>query len=136
MKQVEFNWDSALNFETNSAPFIQYSHARACNILKKVTIEPKPDYSQLTNIKEKELVNLIAKFPETFRSAAEDLKPGELTSFSNNLAEKFNSFYATQRVLNASTAGLIGSRLRLVNATRITLRNTLNILGIKAPERM
>jgi arginyl-tRNA synthetase len=136
MKQVIFDWNRALNFETNSAPFIQYSHARTCNILKKSTSNYLPDYSQLTNIKEKELINMIALFPETFEGAVEELKPGDITAYANNLADKFNSFYATQRVLNAETPGLIGSRLALVDASRITLRNSLNVLGIHAPERM
>jgi arginyl-tRNA synthetase len=136
MKQVIFDWNRALNFETNSAPFIQYSHARTCNILKKSSSNNLPDYSQLTNIKEKELINMIALFPETFEGAVEELKPGDITAYANNLADKFNSFYATQRVLNAETLGLIGSRLALVDASRITLRNALNVLGIHAPERM
>jgi arginyl-tRNA synthetase len=136
MKQVIFDWNRALNFETNSAPFIQYSHARTCNILKKSIGKNLPDFSQLTNVKEKELINMIAQFPETFEGAVEELKPGDITAYANNLADKFNSFYATQRVLNAETPGLIGSRLALVDASRITLRNALDVLGIQAPERM
>jgi arginyl-tRNA synthetase len=136
MKQVVFDWNRALDFETNSAPFIQYSHARTCNILKKATEKPKPDYSKLTHVKEKELVNMIALFPEIFEGAVEELKPGDITSYANNLADKFNSFYASQRVLNAKNSGLIGSRMKIVDATRITLRNALGVLGINAPERM
>jgi arginyl-tRNA synthetase len=136
MKQVIFDWNQALNFDTNSAPFIQYSFARTCNILKKANGKPTPDYTQLKSSKEKDLINLLAQFPETFKSAAEELKPGDIIAYANNLADKFNSFYATQRVLNAESRGLIGSRLALVDATRITLRNALKILGIEAPERM
>ena len=91
MKQVVFDWNRALDFETNSAPFIQYSHARTCNILKKAAEKPKPDYSQLTHVKEKELVNMLSLFPEIFEGAVEELKPGDITSYANNLADKFNS---------------------------------------------
>jgi arginyl-tRNA synthetase len=136
MKQVTFDWKKALNFETNSAPFIQYSHARTCNILKRSEERPQPGYGELTAIKERELVNLLAQFPETFERAAEELQPSNLTAYANTLADKFNSFYATQSVLKAETKGLMGARLNVVNATRITLRNVLDILGIDAPERM
>jgi arginyl-tRNA synthetase len=136
MKQVVFNWEKALNFETNSAPFIQYSHARTCNILIRAEETLEPDYGALTSIKERELVNQIAQFPEIFERAAEELHPANLTAYANNLADKFNSFYATQNVLKAETKGLKGARLKAVEATRITLRNTLSILGIDAPKQM
>jgi len=135
-KTVIFDWDKALNFETNSAPFIQYSHARTCNILKKAGKKPKPGYGQLTDIKERDLVNMIARFPEVFEGAAAELQPGDVTTYANSLADKFNSFYATQRVINAETPGLMGARLAIVDATRVTLRNALELLGIEAPERM
>jgi arginyl-tRNA synthetase len=135
-KTVIFDWARALNFETNSAPFIQYSHARTCNILKRVESEPRTDYSLLTDTKEKDLIALLAAFPEVFQSAADQLKPVELTSFANTLADKFNSFYSALRVLNAEKPGLIGARLALVDAVRIVLHNTLKLLGIEAPERM
>ena len=136
MKQVTFDWKKALNFETNSAPFIQYSHARTCNILKRSDERPEPGYGELTAVKERGLVNLLAQFPETFARAAEELQPSNLTAYANLLADKFNSFYATQSVLKAETKGLMGARINVVNATRITLRNILDVLGIDAPERM
>lgn len=136
MKQVIFDWHQALNFETNSAPFIQYSHARTCNIIKKIDERPEPDYSKLTHIKERDLINLIAQFPETYMRAVEELSPGDITAYANNLADKFNRFYATQRVLGADSPELTGARLAIVDATRITLRNALNVLGIDAPVRM
>ena len=135
-KTVVFDWGKALNFETNSAPFIQYSHARTCNILKKAEERPKPGYGQLTDAKERELVNMLARFPEVFEGAAAELQPGDVTTYANSLADKFNSFYATQRVINAETPGLVGARLALVDAVRVTLRNALELLGIDAPERM
>ncbi len=136
MKQVVFDWEKALNFETNSAPFIQYSHARTCNILKRATENPEPEYGALTDIKERELINLLAQFPESYERAANELQPANITAYANNLADKFNSFYATQNVLKAETSGLMGARLGAVDATRITLRNALIILGIDAPETM
>jgi len=136
MKTVTFDWEKALNFETNSAPYIQYSHARACNILKKAGERPEPDYGGLSSRREKELIMALAGFPETFTDAANELKPGEITAYANNLSDKFNSFYAAHPVLKAETPGLAGARLSLVDATRITIRNALMTLGIAPPERM
>jgi arginyl-tRNA synthetase len=136
MKQVIFDWNQALNFETNSAPFIQYSHARICSIIRKVEKKNTPNYNNLTNIKEKEIINLLANFPETYQRAVELLKPSEIAAYANNLADKFNSFYATQRVINAETKGLEAARLKLIEGVRITLRNSMNLLGIQVPERM
>jgi arginyl-tRNA synthetase len=136
MKKVVFDWDRALNFETNSAPFIQYSHARACNILKKAEKIPHPDYSKLSDPKERELILSLAMFPEVFESVANELKPSELTAYTNILADKFNSFYASLPVLKAADKGLSGARLSLVEAFKIVIRNALFLLGIKSPERM
>jgi arginyl-tRNA synthetase len=136
MKTVTFDWKKALNFETNSAPYIQYSHARACNILKKAEERPEPDYRELSSRREKELIMALASFPETFTDAANELKPGEITAYANDLSDKFNSFYAAHPVIKAETKGLAGARLKLVEATRITIRNALQTLGITPPERM
>ncbi|UCD45076.1 MAG: arginine--tRNA ligase [Candidatus Bathyarchaeota archaeon] len=136
MKTVTFDWGKALNFETNSAPFIQYSHARACNILKKTEETPEPDYSSLRERRERELLMSLARFPEVFEGSVEELKPGDITAYSNQLADQFNSFYAALPVLKAETQELVGARLRLVDAVRIVLRNALSLLGIDAPERM
>ncbi len=136
MKAVVFDWDRALNFDTNSAPFIQYSHARACNILKRAGGLPDPDYGGLTAARERGLVMALAGFPEVFEGAVTELKPGDVASYANGLADRFNSFYAALPVLKAETRGLSGARLALVDAVRITLRNALSLLGIEAPERM
>jgi len=135
-KTVTFDWEKALNFETNSAPYIQYSHARACNILKRAEEKPEPDYGGLTHPKERELLIALASFPETFEGAVTELKPGDITAYANDLADKFNSFYAAVPVLKAETPGLLGARLALVDAVRIVQGNALSLLGIKAPERM
>jgi arginyl-tRNA synthetase len=135
-KQVIFDWAKALDFETNSAPFIQYSYARCCNILKRAEVKPSADYGQLKDAKEREIVSLVSNWPEVFAETAEELKPGSITAYLNSLADKFNSFYSSLRVLNAETPGLIGARLALVDAVRVVLKNGCAVLGIDAPERM
>jgi len=136
MKTVVFDWGKALNFEVNSAPFIQYSHARACNILKRAEERPDADCGLLGDRRERDLVMMVARFPEVFEKAVEELKPGDISAYANALADRFNSFYAALPVLKAEPRGLAGARLMLVDAVRIVLRNALSLLGIEAPERM
>jgi arginyl-tRNA synthetase len=136
-KKVVFTWDRVLNFETNSAPFIQYAHARACNILKRLySDEINPEYSLLEDPAEKSLIRTMAIFPEIFTNASESFQPNIIAGFANDLASKFNSFYAKLPVLKAESKGLRDARLSLVKSTRIVLRNSLNILGIEPLERM
>ena len=136
-KPVVFTWDRVLDFERNSAPYIQYSHARACSILRKAGRKPKnPNYSLLKDELEREITLMLAHFPEVFIDAAENLRPNEIADFANALADKFNKFYAVLPVIKAEPEGLSDARLMLVNAARIVFRNALSLLGIEAPERM
>ncbi|MGC9345774.1 MAG: arginine--tRNA ligase, partial [Candidatus Bathyarchaeales archaeon] len=136
-KPVVFTWDRVLNFETNSAPYIQYSHARACSILRKAARKPeKPAYDLLKEKLEREILLDLASFPEIFAEAAELLKPNLIADFANALADKFNTFYNALPVIRAEPQELSDARLALVDAVRIVLRNTLNLIGIVAPERM
>jgi arginyl-tRNA synthetase len=136
-KPVVFTWDRVLNFERNSAPYIQYTHARACSILRKADKKPqKPAYELLTDKLEKDIVLAIASFPDTFIEAAEYLKPYLIADYVNALADKFNTFYNALPVLKAEPPELSEARLALVNAVRAVLRNALNLIGVFAPERM
>ncbi len=136
-KPVVFTWDRVLDFERNSAPYIQYSHARAGSILRKAVGKPeKPEYGLLKEPIERDLILALARFPDVFTDSAENLRPNQIADYANGLADKFNSFYSALPVIKAEFAGLRDARLVLVGATRIVLRNALGLLGIEAPERM
>lgn len=136
-KPVVFTWERVLDFERNSAPYIQYSHARARSILRKASREPQsPGYSLLNAPLERDLVLMLARFPEVFADAADDLKPSSIADFAAALADKFNPFYQSLPVIRAEPRELSDARLALVEAVGIVLRNALNLLGIEAPERM
>lgn len=136
-KPVVFTWDRVLNFETNSAPYVQYTHARACSILRKAAREPaEADFSLLKEPLERELVLALASFPETFIDAAEYLKPNLIADFANSLADKFNTFYNALPVLKAEPKALSDARLALTSAIKIVLHNALNLIGVVAPEKM
>jgi arginyl-tRNA synthetase len=136
-KPVEFNWERVLNFERNSAPYIQYTHARACSILRKASRKPEnPAYELLREKLEHEIVFTLSEFPEIFVEAADYPKPNLIADYANALADKFNTFYNAFPVIRAETPELSNARLTLVDAVRIVLRNALNLIGIYAPERM
>ena len=136
-KPVVFTWERVLSFEKNSAPYLQYTHARACSILRKADRKPeKPAFKLLNERIEKDLVLSLASFPEVFVEAAEFLKPNAIAEFATSLADKFNSFYNALPVIRAEPAELSDARLALVDAVRIVLRNALNLIGVTAPEKM
>jgi len=137
-KQVLFTWNRVLNFETNSAPYVQYTHARACSILRKATDIPKTmlNCNVLTEKLEQELVLQLASFPDMFIEAADYLKPAMIADYVNMLADKFNTFYNALSVIKAETPELSNARLALTDAIRIVLSNALSLIGVVAPERM
>jgi len=136
-KPVLFSWDRVLNFEKNSAPYIQYTHARACSIMKKAYEKTgEPVFELLKEKLEQEIILALASFPDTFTEAAEYLKPNLIADYANVLADKFNTFYNAFPVIRAEPQGLSNARLALTDTVRIVLRNSLNMIGILAPERM
>jgi len=136
-KPVVFTWDRVLDFEKNSAPYIQYSHARACSILRKASRDPKNvDHSLLTDPIELDIILTLARFPQIFLDSAENLRPNAIADYVNMLADKFNKFYTKMPVIKAESVAISDARLALVNSTRIVFRNALKLLGIEAPDRM
>ncbi|MCW4009741.1 MAG: arginine--tRNA ligase [Candidatus Bathyarchaeota archaeon] len=136
-KPVVFTWDRVLNFETNSAPYVQYTHARACSILRKAARKPQnPAYELLKENLERELVLALASFPDVFVECAEYLKPNMVADYANALADKFNTFYNALPVIKADSTQLADARLALTDAIRVVLSNALNLIGVTAPEKM
>ncbi len=137
-KEVVFRWGEALNFERNSGPAIQYSHARACSILRKADEKEVDEYtvSIFEEPQEYRLIKKLAKFPKAVRTAGEQFRPHLLAEYAADLSLIFNKFYEVAPVLDAESEELRRSRLRLVNCSRIVLGNVLNLLGIEAPEKM
>ncbi len=136
-KPVIFSWERVLNFETNSAPYVQYTHARACSILRKAAREPeKPAFELLTERLEHELILNLSGFPDTFIEATEYLKPNLIADYANALADKFNTFYNALPVLKADSEGLVDARIALTQAIQIVMHNALSLIGLVAPEKM
>jgi arginyl-tRNA synthetase len=139
-KIVIFVIDEALSFDGHSAPYIQYAHARACRILQRAGGWDRGDSSAPLDFGELQPVELallqhIATLPAEIQRAAEEYRPLRISSYSYELAKKFNDFYHTCPVID-SPEPTRTARLALVAATRITLANSLALLGIDAPYEM
>jgi arginyl-tRNA synthetase len=134
---VTFDWDSALDFNGQAAPYIQYAHVRANSILGKLDI-PLPESkkpSHELHPAEIQLIDWISRFPGEVQRAAADYKPLVIANTAYELARAFSDFYMQCPVLKAESS-VTKFRLRLVAATRQAIANSLNLLGIRAPEVM
>jgi arginyl-tRNA synthetase len=137
-KVVTFDWESALDFNGQAAPYIQYAYVRANSILRKsqreipATIRPNMPLAP----QEITLVDLISRIPDEVQKAARDLKPLVITNLAYELARAFNDFYTQCPVLKEEDEVTRNTRLRLVAASRQSLANCLALLGITAPQAM
>ncbi|MBI5291312.1 MAG: arginine--tRNA ligase [Chloroflexi bacterium] len=136
-KDIVFDWDSALSFDGQTAPYIQNAHVRANSILRKAGAVPREasfDYPLTAH--EVELIDLLSRFPAVVQQAALEYKPLHMATYVYELARAFHSFYHAAQVLAAESEQIKNARLRLVAATRQTLANGLRLLDIQAPEVM
>ncbi len=132
-KSTVFDWKEALNFERQSAPYIQYAHARACSILEKAgSFDRAFVYESEHEIR---LAKHIALFPKVIRQVVEERRPHLLSIYARELADLFNTFYRYEPVLK-STGETRNSRLTLVLAAQNTLKEGLETLGIDALRSM
>jgi arginyl-tRNA synthetase len=143
---IDFRWDQALSLQGDSAPYVQYAHARACSILRaarEADVDTAlADWSGVGAVEVK-LARELARFPEVVESAARELAPHAVAQYALDLATAWNSYYNHRdengkpdtMVLRAE-AGLREARVLLVEAVRRTLAETLELLGIDAPEEM
>ncbi len=136
-KVVTFDWQSALDFNGQAAPYIQYAYVRAGSILRKAG-RPLPEEGKVTEPltpQEVELINLISRLPAEVQRSANELRPLWIATYAYELAKAFNDFYTQCPVLQAEEA-VRNFRLRLTAATRQAIANSLTLLGITAPQAM
>ena len=135
IKDITFSYDKVLNFDGETCPYVQYTHARTTSLLEKAGDFDlaKADFSKLENAHE--LISLIASFSDAVRVAAEKREPSVITRHAIDVAESFNKFYIDNRILNAED-GVREARLALTFAVRQVLKNALTLLGIQAPNKM
>lgn len=136
-KHIVFKWDEALSFERGCAS-IQYSHARACKLLEKAGISEAVDPSAvedwvLEDPAEIELVKIMSKFTNVIEESARINRVHPVAQYAMDLAGAFNKFYKSVPVIGSDKEDL---RLLIVDKARITIRNSLELMGIDAPDSM
>ena len=135
LSDIVFDWDKMLSLKGSSAPYIQYTYARLKSILRKATRPKSFDPSLLKNEHELMILNHLLHFPEVIEDSAIYYEPNRLAGYLLHLAEKANLFYETTPVLKAEPK-LKNSRLALIEAAALIIKNGLKLLGIEAPEKM
>lgn len=138
IKDVVFDIDEALDFNGETSPYIQYTHARCCSIIKKSNIDKDYiydlDFEQINNEASYELIKVLNKFPEVVVSASEKFEPCFISRILIDISKAFNKYYNSNRVVEEGKVNK--TRLALVNATKIVLAQGLKLLGIDALEKM
>ncbi|SDF88441.1 arginyl-tRNA synthetase [Halorubrum xinjiangense] len=154
-KAITFEWEDALDFEAQSAPFVQYVHARCAGILDEaaakgidvpgVTADADGDVDldaldvnadALETEAARDLLREVARFPAAIEEAADDLEPHTIATFTREFADAYNAFYRECPVVTAETDELRDARLAVVAAAKHTMANALDVLGVEAPESM
>jgi arginyl-tRNA synthetase len=156
-KAITFEWEDALDFEAQSAPFVQYVHARCAGILDEaaaagvdvpgVTADAGSDgavdadaldvdAAALETDAARELLREVARFPAVIEAAADDLEPHTVATFTREFADAYNAFYRECPVVTAENDELRAARVALVAAAKHTMANALDVLGVEAPESM
>lgn len=136
MNDIEFSLEEMLRFEGETGPYVQYTYARACSILRKGKWSAESaDYSYNTTWeKEWKVISLLMEFSHAIKRACENFDPSQVAKYAVDLAQAFNKYYAEVKVLEESEEQ--EARLALVYSVTVVLKEGLRLLGVQAPEEM
>lgn len=136
-KDYAFSLERTLSFEGETGPYVQYTHARASSVLRKVdaTFMDAPDFSALTDEASKDVVRTLSKFGEIVMLAHKNYEPHTVARYAVELAQVFNRFYHDNPIL-VDEPGIKAARVALVKAVKIVLENALKLVCLEAPEKM
>ena len=137
IKDVSFKWDKVLNFDGETGPYVQYTYVRCASILRSVNYNEKIaiDYNLLLDEEAIALLKELNRFPQVIMDAAAKYEPSIVARFAMDVAQSFSRFYNACRV-NVEDENLKNARVKLVALTKTTLKEALDLLGIKCPEQM
>ena len=138
-KNYVFDWNKMLSFDGNTAPYLQYAHARICSIFRRTSISRESTIDSeilVVNDFEKSLSKSIIGFSESIDETINSYSPHRLAVYLHHLAQDFASFYENCPVLVSDDENTMNSRLALCNLTARTLKTGLGLLGIETPENM
>ncbi|MFD3450151.1 arginine--tRNA ligase [Microbacteriaceae bacterium 4G12] len=131
---IEFSLEHMLKFEGETGPYVQYTHARACSILRKAEYTKAEEAVKLQDDASWAVVKLLESFPTVVKEAFDRYEPSHISKYVLDLAQAFNKYYGNVRILEDDEEK--ESRLQLVYATKVVLQEGLRLLGVEAPEEM
>jgi arginyl-tRNA synthetase len=139
-KKMLFNPEESIDFQGNTGPFIQYTHARICSIGRKasslnIELSYEPTKVEPKEI-EKEMIYLLSHFNDTIKTAAEVYAPSIIAQYIYDLAKTFNQFYQEVSILREEDRDLLAFRLKLTEKIGQTIKKGMHMLGISVPDRM
>lgn len=137
-KRLLFDPNESIDFQGHTGPFIQYTHARIRSVLSKAgyTTKISADYPASLTLLEKELIVVLAKYPDVVQSAASEYSPAMIANYIYELAKLYNKFYHEESILKAEDLKVKNFRLDLSAAASAVIRKGMKLLGIRVPERM
>jgi arginyl-tRNA synthetase len=136
-KRILFNPEESIDFNGNTGPFIQYTHARIQSLKRSGTGEDSYGISDIEmTAEEKEIVKALSQFPEVITQAAQEQSPAVIANYTYDLVKLFNSFYQNYSILNAASVNTSTYRLALASKVADVIKTGLGLLGIDSPERM
>ncbi len=133
-KDIVFDFDKSISFEGDSGPYLQYAYARASSVLEKARRQNIKSDTKEAVAETTELEKLLYRFPEVIERANNEFEPHYITTYLTELAGVFNSFYSREKIVEES--GSSPYKIALTEVFKITIKNGLWLLGIKAPENM
>ena len=138
IKDIDFRWERALSFEGETGPYVQYTHARCCSVLRKAQAyaDVEPDYSVLCDDEALDVLMLISRFPEIVRKAMDQNEPSLITRHTTSLAQAYNKYYFEHRIMEENDPAGSAARVNLTDAVRDVIKTGLYLIGVEAPERM
>ena len=137
-KRILFDPEASVDFNGNTGPFIQYTHARIQSILRKAPegLKMNPEAFVALDTKEKEILKQLLSYPEVLEQAAAQHSPALIANFVYELVKRFNSFYQNISILGETNEALLGMRVLLSQKVAETIAASCSLLGINAPDRM
>ena len=139
-KRMLFNPEESIDFQGNTGPFIQYTHARIKSILRRANIAENQTIEiaegSILNKEELDLVFLLNQYNDIIQKAAEEYSPAIIANYVYDLAKTFNGFYAQHSVINETDESIKTLRLALVKKIAQTIKHGMGLLGIEVPEKM
>lgn len=136
IKDIDFWWDRALNFEGETGPYVQYTYARCCSVLGKAPASlPDADYSTLDDAEAQDIVRLLEQFPKLVKEAAQRNEPSLITRYTVDLAQAYNKFYYEHRILDCEPA-TSAARIAITKAVRNVIGTGLTLIGVEPTEKM